>query len=382
MLPTYNNASTLEGIVGRTLAQGLPVIVVNDGSLDATAALLVNLAERHAELTVLTHPQNKGKADAMLTGFAHVTGEGLTHVVTIDTDGQLDPEQVPDLLTASAKDHGALVVGARSIAHIPGYPFKSRLGRALSNLAIRLESGARVEDSQCGFRIYPVALVNRLAVRSRRYGYEAEVITRAAWAGAAIVNVPITSRYFAGAARVSHFKWRDSWQGMCLHARLLARGFLRWISPVDLWRQARSLEKGRGVAKGLAVGVFIGNLPLYGLHTVLSLYTAKRLRLHPLTVVTGSLISTPPLGPLLIAAAIWLGHLMLHGSAPRLLDFQPNGEGYLQLLARVTLEWITGGLALGLALACVTFLMFSALLGIMPKKPTIAEPVNELHPSS
>src|SRR5439155_1761268 len=66
------------------------------------------------------------------------------------------------------------------------------------------------------------------------------------------------------------------------------------------------------LASGLALGVFIGNLPAYGFHTLLSFYTARRLHLNPLAVVAGSHISTPPLGPVLVAAAIGVGHWLIH----------------------------------------------------------------------
>src|SRR5438132_1578934 len=81
------------------------------------------------------------------------------------------------------------------------------------------------------------------------------------------------------------------------------------------WRAVRDDPAQRSrFAAGLAVGVFIANLPLYGAQTLLSLYAARRLRLNPLTVVVGSHFSTPPIGPLLVAAAIALGHLLTHGT--------------------------------------------------------------------
>jgi uncharacterized protein (DUF2062 family) len=86
------------------------------------------------------------------------------------------------------------------------------------------------------------------------------------------------------------------------------------------------------IAAGLAVGVFIANLPAYGLQSVLSLYSARRLHLHPLPVLLGSHLSTPPVGPLLIAAAIGLGHLILHGSLPAWADYDPRRAGWWAML--------------------------------------------------
>ena len=92
-MPTYNNAGTLPDVVSRSEAFGLPLIIVNDGSLDGTAAWL---AERLAatdggHLHVVAHCINRGKAAALLTGFRAARDMGCSHALTFDTDGQLDP---------------------------------------------------------------------------------------------------------------------------------------------------------------------------------------------------------------------------------------------------------------------------------------------------
>src|SRR5690242_16142823 len=93
--PTFNNVATLGEIVRRTRALALPVIVVNDGSTDGTADLLRTLAGE--SVVVVTHERNRGKAAALRTGFEAAHERGFTHAVTIDTDGQLDPEEIPAL---------------------------------------------------------------------------------------------------------------------------------------------------------------------------------------------------------------------------------------------------------------------------------------------
>ena len=225
VLPTYNNAGTLAGIVDRTLALGLPVYVIDDGSTDATRQALETFraADR---LTVLTHPVNRGKAAAMQTAFSAAQADGHTHALTLDTDGQLAPEQAPDLLQASARNPHALVIGRRKRS-IENYPACSRFGRRLSNLMIRLECGVRVDDSQCGMRVYPLALLAAIPIRSGRYGFEMEVITRAGWAGAPIVEVPVSCKYFRGSGRISHYRpWLDTTKAVLLHIMLLGRKLL------------------------------------------------------------------------------------------------------------------------------------------------------------
>ncbi len=162
--PTYNNARTLGGIVDEITAMGFKLIVINDGSTDDTASVLAS-RESNSNVTILTHPKNRGKAAALRTGFAKATEAGFTHALSIDTDGQHDPAEIPKLIDAARNQPESLVLGLRDES-APGYPSNSKLGRRLSNLAIRMESGHRVEDSQCGMRGVSARAGERGAVRS------------------------------------------------------------------------------------------------------------------------------------------------------------------------------------------------------------------------
>jgi len=235
--PTYNNALTLLDILERIDATGLPVIVVNDGSNDATAEILASWARRHESpaFSSVTHEHNRGKAAALRTGFERAIALRFTHAVTIDTDGQLDPEQIRDLVAAAEAHPHALIIGARDDTR-PDYPASSKVGRRFSNFAIRVASGVSVADSQCGFRVYPLEAA-QLPCRARHFGWEAEIITRAAWAGYDIVNVPVNCRYFQDDRHVSHLNpWRETARGILLHVRLI---FTRLLLP------ARTHSSGR-----------------------------------------------------------------------------------------------------------------------------------------
>jgi len=226
--PTYNNAGTIAGVLDRIDAAGFPVIVVNDGCTDGTGATLRTWLSRGGARTVLTHAQNSGKAAALRTGFEHAGDAGFTHAVTIDTDGQHDPEEIVRLVDAARANPTSLVLGVRS-ASIEGYPARSMTGRRLSNFFVRIESGARVTDSQSGFRVYPIGLVRTVRGFSQRFGFETEILTRAAWAGCVIVEVPISSRYFPPGERVTHFRpVMDSVRSVGMHLRLLLRAVVPW----------------------------------------------------------------------------------------------------------------------------------------------------------
>jgi glycosyltransferase involved in cell wall biosynthesis len=398
VLPTYNNAQTLCNVLDRVWALGLPMLVVNDGSTDQTPALLEQWSSTHrGRVHILTQARNRGKAAALRTGFAQSQALGYTHAVTVDTDGQLDPEEIPGLLNLARQSPGSLILGWRDDQKAD-YPGKSRLGRRLSNLAIWLECGQRVTDSQCGFRVYPLDLAAAVRCRSGRFGYETEIITRAAWAGYPLCETPVTCRYFAGEKRVTHFKIvRDTLRHLGLHARLIARtlwpwfpkrtaenpgtttagGRQRWrdvarrISIREFWLQLKEHPENRSVlAAGLAMGVFVANLPAYGFQTLLGLYLARRLHLNPLAVVLGTHFSTPPIGPALVGAAVWVGHLFMTGGIMTLADLDIARHGTAAVVGRMFLEWVVGGILLGVVFGVLCFAGSLLVLRWVAAKPS------------
>ena len=401
--PTYNNADTLRSIVDRILEQWPKLIIVNDGSSDETKIVLAELSASHSEdaLIIVHHTENMGKAKALLTGFARARVLDYTHAVTIDTDGQLDPEQIPEMIERSEAAPQAVVIGTRD-DQAKDYPPRSRLGRRLTGLAIWLETGRRVEDNQCGFRVYPLELFDAVSCRMGRFSFETEIVTRALWAGYDVVSVPVRCRYFTGKDRVSHYRIvRDNLEGIFIHIYLLLRTLFpirlsrlddtvrhleeysdrkkisvwrrlrRWFSPVELWRQLQRDNVSRStIAFGVGCGVFIANLPCYGLHTVLSLYVARRMHIHPVAVVLGSQIAIPPLSPLLILAGITVGFITLHGRLPISSDFDLEQIRILDLFSRVLLEWTVGGVIVGIILGIATAVVTLLMMKFVPMRTT------------
>lgn len=399
VFPTFNNGLTLVGVLQSTYAVvGLPLIVVNDGSTDSTARALQEWREHSPGVgaVIVRHPRNAGKAAALLSGFAAAVGEGYTHAVTLDTDGQLDPADIPALLKASAEKPEALILGSR-LERPEGCPASNHFGRWMSNLMIRGECGLDIRDSQCGLRVYPLALMQVIRCHSERFAFESEVITRARWAGAEVIEVPVTCRYLDRKDRVSHFRpWVDTFRGIGLHFLLLIRaaapwphaagargkvsiatqrrsarlGFHRlldWMNPLRAWRDLRAGTQSRPVvAAGLAVGAFVANLPCYGFQTILSLYFAKRLHLHPGSVVAGSLLSTPPLGPLLIAAAFYVGGFVLVGSPRGIAQLGMREGAWGEMSMKLLAAWAIGSVIVGTACMIAVFFASLAILARMP----------------
>ena len=403
--PTYNNAGTLLDVLRRIDAQGVAVIAVNDGSTDDTARVLEQWLDtpgnfpRHVE----AHSKNRGKAAALRTGFELAQKLGFTHALSIDTDGQLSPEQIPQMFELARANPESLVLGVRD-ASAADYPWRSRLGRRTANLLIYMESGLRVADSQCGLRVYPLAMPELLKCHAGRYGFETEIIVRAGWAGRSIAEMPALCTYFAGERRVSHFRpWVDSIRAAFMHLRLVGRRLvplggirdrstdrddkaevavaaaphwrrvLKWLSPRDAWRQIRQDRpegfKRTAAAAGLAIGAFIGCLPIYGLHAILALYGAKRLHLNPLAMVLGTQVACPPVGIILAILAVGLGHIIRFGHVPPLQDFAPlwdGMDGFMRLGSWFFIDWAIGSVVVGIGTMFVVFFIADALLRRVP----------------
>ncbi|MCP4873806.1 MAG: glycosyltransferase family 2 protein [Proteobacteria bacterium] len=228
LVPSLNNASTIAAVVTDSVAQGLPVIVIDDGSTDGTGE-----TARTAGANVVTHEVNRGKGQALQTGWQTAVDRGFTHAIAIDADGQHHPSDIPAFLARLEQAPDALLVGDRPMDgdHVPR---SSRIGRAISDFmlwaAASKEIGRERPDTQCGFRVYPLAHVPKLPLRGVRYEFEMEVLVRAAWLGIPVLGVPISVHYPPHDERVSHFhKWRDNGRIVGVYTRLM---LMRLFWPV------------------------------------------------------------------------------------------------------------------------------------------------------
>ena len=202
LVPTYNNAGTLKNVLERCLEQGLPVMVVDDGSTDDTGRILKEMPGRTGQdggLTVVTHPVNQGKGKALKTGFQEALKLGFSYVVTIDSDGQHFPEDIPALL--AQKGEKTLVVGSRSQMGADG---GSSFANRFSNFWFTLQTGRKLPDTQTGFRLYPLRRLPSLTILSSRYEAELALLVFSAWKGLELKPVAVRVAYPED--RVSHFR--------------------------------------------------------------------------------------------------------------------------------------------------------------------------------
>jgi len=186
VIPVYNHGASLRTVVDQALAVHPRVLVVDDGSTDGGAACLADMP-----CEVLRHPVNRGKGAAILSAAAFARQRGLTHIITLDADGQHDPTDLARFWPLLAAEPTAIVVGARDF-NVPNVPGSSRFGRNFSRFWLRVQTGCDISDVQSGFRAYPVQVLEHLTLREAGYAFEVEVLVKAAWAGFTLREVPVS----------------------------------------------------------------------------------------------------------------------------------------------------------------------------------------------
>lgn len=222
IIPVYNHAAAIAAVINRALAFKRPLFVIDDGSTDATPEALAGLSG----ITVIRHPVNLGKGAALMTGFA-AAAPLADWAITIDADGQHDPNDALALIKAIPAGARPFIVGRRTQMLEKGAPWTSRWGRGFSNFWVWACSGLILSDTQSGFRVYPLPEVLRLNPRGRQFQFEVEVLVLAAWAKMKIIEVDISTRYRLPGQRISHFQpGLDFWRNTAAFSRLLTKRVL------------------------------------------------------------------------------------------------------------------------------------------------------------
>jgi glycosyltransferase involved in cell wall biosynthesis len=380
IIPTYNNDRFLEKVVEGVGAYTSHIIVVNDGSTDATADILA----RHPECTVLTIPVNRGKGNALRTGFRHATELGYWYAITIDSDGQHFPEDLPRFLDAIEADPDAMVVGARNMnqAEVPG---TSSFGHNFSIFWFRVETGQKIPDVQTGYRLYPLDKVKEIKhFFTRKYEFEVEILVRLAWRDVKVISVPVKVYYAPKGERVSHFrKFRDFTRVSIVNTVLVFMALL-WVRP---FRFAKGLRKkslrefindyiinsgdsNARIAASVTLGLFMGVMPIWGWQMVASFGLAHVLKLNKFVTVASSNISIPPFLPLILLASYATGGWIL-GLSPETAS--PDIGFGMQWIKDNLIQYLVGSLVFGVALAGVLGSLSYLLLSVF-RKPAAGIP--------
>jgi glycosyltransferase involved in cell wall biosynthesis len=368
VIPTFNNRPTLRQIVAKALQTGLPVLVVSDGSTDGGLQTLSGLPVDEIDL-----PNHKGKGVAIRAAAEWAEKNAYSHIITLDADGQHNPEDSLQFLDKIRQNPLSIVIGNRDFAATET-PGSSQFGRKFSNFWIKISSGVRVSDSQSGFRAYPVEAVRRIRCFANKYHYEVEILVKGIWAGLVVQSVDISVHYSEETIKASHFRpFFDNLLISLTYTRLVIRNFVPWPHKIlfgvsqqerikfffmNPFKSLKMLAKEKTSAKEIGyattLGIFLGTLPLIAAHLAVIMFVSTRLKLNRLIALNVSHLCAPPLVP---AAAVEIGYFIRHGRFLTEFTVQTLGHEFLQRLG----EYVIGAVILAFPLGLTSGLLAYAL---------------------
>jgi glycosyltransferase involved in cell wall biosynthesis len=199
LIPAYNAEATLRGVIEGVKRNHLDIIVVDDGSTDSTAQIAVEMG-----VTLLQHPENRGKGRALRTGFTYVTEHGYGAVITLDADGQHDPSEIPRFVEQYWKGDPGIIIGSRA-AQFSEMPWLRRFWNQLGAKAVSRLTKTLVRDSQSGYRLIRTEVLRDLKLTTSTYEMEMELLIKACKKGYGVVNIPITGQAINDTS-TSHFR--------------------------------------------------------------------------------------------------------------------------------------------------------------------------------
>ena len=327
IIPTYNNERTLKRVIDSVLDYSPYIIIVNDGSTDQTSEIL----KKYTHLTQIHHPKNSGKGTALRNGFKKALELGYDYAITIDSDGQHFATDIPNFIEEIEANGARLLIGSRNMKQ-EGVPGKSSFGNNFSNFWFWFETGIRLEDTQSGYRLYPLQRIPKRYFTDK-FEFEIEVIVRSAWKGIPVKNIPIQILYDPK-ERVSHFRPFKDFTRISILNTILVIFTLLYIKPRDIFLKFKkkgfkkfllenvleSKDSNAKKALSIALGVFVGISPFWGFQTVIVLFSAVLFRLNKAISFAFSNISFPPLIPFVIYGSLKIGGLFIQSDAPLVLN--------------------------------------------------------------
>ena len=198
LIPAFNEAGPIVDVIRRAQPHVREVVVIDDGSTDATSAVA-----RAAGATVLRHDVNRGKGAAIITGLDYLRQSSAQCGVFIDADGQHDPEALPAFLALAEQTGAGIVIGSRMTDTHSMPALRLWTNRFMSWLTGKLARQV-IPDSQCGYRLLTRTILPDLHLATARFETETEMLIQAGRAGHKIVSVPIRTIYLPG--RVSRIQ--------------------------------------------------------------------------------------------------------------------------------------------------------------------------------
>lgn len=221
IVPYYNHPATIRKVVCNVLAQGVPCLLVDDGSSEEAARTASETAAEFEQVSLLRLPVNEGKGAALRAGLIKLEEDGFTHAIQIDADGQHDSADIPAFIAAAEAEPKALILGDPIYGE--DVPRQRLFFRQLSRFWVWVETlSFAISDPLVGYRCYPlrttVALLREVQL-GMRMDFDPEIAVRLHWRGVKVRSVPTRVTYPRDG--VSHFDLlKDNVRIFCMHTRL------------------------------------------------------------------------------------------------------------------------------------------------------------------
>jgi glycosyltransferase involved in cell wall biosynthesis len=216
LIPAYNASLTISELIEKTseFVNKNNIVVVDDGSQDQT----FTIAQRTGAV-VLKHERNKGKGEALKTGFKYALEKNFEAILTIDADLQHDPSSIVDFLKKTSENFNGIIIGTRDI-HLKKMPLARWLSNSLTSVILSILSGQTIRDSQSGYRLISTQVLKKVKLKAKKYDLESEILVKAGRKGFKIDAVPIKTIYgggksfinpFIDTARFIKLMWKTLW---------------------------------------------------------------------------------------------------------------------------------------------------------------------------
>ena len=379
IIPTYNNETSLAGVITDVSGYTDHIIVVNDGSTDHTKSII----DSFLFVQQISYEKNVGKGWALRMAFAYAQENGYKYAVTIDSDGQHFAKDLPTFIAKLEEEPNAIIIGARNMdqASVPG---GSSFGNKFSNFWFRLETGINCPDTQSGYRLYPLQPLKQMHFYTRKYEFEIEVLVRAAWKGVNVVSVPVTVYYAPKEIRISHFRpYKDFSRISVLNTILVLITFL-YIKPGNFFHSLFIKKNLRQKfhehlfstdhsdqlkSISIAFGVFMGIVPIWGFQLIVAIFLAILFKLNKALVIIAANISIPPMIPFIIFLSYKIGAFWMGQNAMQ-LDFSKSIT--LASIKKNLQQYIYGSISLAIIAGLVIGLFTFILLKLFNRKSILA----------
>jgi len=200
VIPAFNNETTISKVVEKTQREIDHVVVVDDGSTDNTARFA-----QDAGAHVIRVSKNRGKGNALRISFRYALANNFDAIITLDSDLQHDPSEIPKFIRHHAINRSRIVIGARlrGRGKMPRVRYANNI---IGTYTFSWLIGQSVEDSQCGFRLYDREVMENIQILNDGFEAEADILLRAGKRGYRIGFVPIKTIYFPNRQHRSYYR--------------------------------------------------------------------------------------------------------------------------------------------------------------------------------